>query len=113
LSYSEEIGEHQKRQVKYDAERMCSALDMIDKMYAHWNKPSFWKRLHLRIEYEVTNEQTELCTLIGIGGSRVRKLFAQGIRTIVDFKQKKLLAEEVLGEFLYQKVVTDNRKLLV
>jgi helicase len=112
LSFSEEIAEHQKRQVKFDSERMCSALEMIDKMYSHWNKFEFWNRLQLRIEYEITNEQTELCLLKGIGGVRVRKLFEEGIKTISDFKRRPRIAEEVLGEFLYNKVLVDNRSAL-
>lgn len=113
LDYSEEVGEHQKRQVKFDAERTCVALEMIDNMYAHWNKSTFWKKLQLRIEYEITEEQTELCALNGIGGARVKKLFNEGIKTIKDFRNKRALAEEVLGEFLYQKVLADNKKILV
>jgi len=112
LTFSDEIGEHQKRQVKFDSERMCTALDMIDKMYAHWNRSEFWKKLQLRIEYEITEEQTELCMLKGIGGVRVRKLFDEGIKSIHDFKYKTPIAEGVLGEFLYKKVLSDNRDLL-
>lgn len=112
LSFSEEIAEHQKRQVKFDSERMCSALEMIDKMYSHWNKFEFWNRLQLRIEYEITNEQTELCLLKGIGGVRVRKLFEEGIKTISDFKRRPRVAEEVLGEFLYNRVLLDNKNAL-
>lgn len=112
LSFSDEVGEHAKRQVKFDSERMCTALEMIDNMYAHWNKTNFWKKLQLRIEYEITDEQTELCMLKGIGGVRVRKLFEEGIMTIADFKRRNRAAEEVLGEFLYSKVLSDNREIL-
>ncbi|MDD5650098.1 MAG: DEAD/DEAH box helicase [Candidatus Nanoarchaeia archaeon] len=112
LTFSEELGEHQKRQVKFDAERMCTALDMIDKMHAHWNRSDFWRKLQLRIEYEITDKQTELCSLRGIGGVRVRKLFEEGICTILDFKQKQLLARDILGEKLYEKVLIENRELL-
>ena len=108
LSYSDEIGEYQKRQVKFDSERMCSALEMIDNMYAHWNRKDFWKKLQLRIEYEVTDEQTELCMLKGIGGVRVRKLFEEGIMTIFDFKRRDRAAQDILGKTLYNKVIEDN-----
>jgi helicase len=108
LNYSEEIGAHLKSQVKFDSERMCTALEMIDKMYAHWNKSDFWKRLQMRIEYEISEKHTELCTLKGIGGIRVRKLFDMGIQNINDFKQKSSVSKEVLGDFLYQKILVDN-----
>lgn len=112
LSYSDNIGDHLKKQVKMDSERMFTALDMIDTMYSHWNRQNFWKRLQLRVEYEVTDEQTELCMLKGIGGSRVRKLFNEGIRTLNDFLVKPNLAKDVLGEFLYNKIIIDNKKNL-
>jgi helicase len=109
LTFDEEIQEHQKRTVKYDIERMCTALSMIDNMYAHWNRNDFWKKLQLRIEYEITEEQTELCSLKGIGGVRVRQLFNEGIKSINDFKRKALIAKDVLGVDLYERIVVSNK----
>jgi replicative superfamily II helicase len=108
LSFSDEISVIQKRQVKFDIERVCTALEMIDNMHAHWNKKDFWRKLQMRIEYEVTEEQTELCSLKGIGGARVRNLFHQGIRTIDDFKRKNLLAKDILGDDLYDNIILRN-----
>jgi len=108
LTFDDMIQDYQKRSVKYDAERMCTALDMIDKMYSHWNRSDFWKKLQLRIEYEISEEQTELCSLKGIGGKRVRDLFNENIKTIDDFKRKVLIAKDVLGEDLYNKIVMIN-----
>jgi helicase len=108
LTFSEEIHEYQKRTVKFDIERTCTALDMIDKMYSHWNKSDFFKKLQMRIQYEVTEEQTELCTLKGIGGVRVKSLFNEGIKTIIDFKRKAAVAKDVLGDDLYEKIVYMN-----
>lgn len=108
LTFSEDLGEHQKRQVKFDSERMCTALDMIDKMYAHWNKCDFWRKLQLRIEYEISDEQTELCSLRGIGGVRVRRLFEEGIHTISDFKRMPQAARFALTDNLYEKVLREN-----
>jgi len=108
LSYSDEFQDFQKRTVKYDIERVSTALEMIDNMYAHWGKKEFFKRLQLRIMYEITDEQTELCTLSGIGGVRARQLFNEGVRTIDDFKKKAMLAKDILGEDLYEKIVLKN-----
>ena len=109
LSFSEEVNEYQKRTVKFDIERMCSAFEMIDNMYAHWNKSEFWKKLQLRIQYEITDEQTELCSLSGVGGVRVRELFENGIKTIKDFKNKALIAKDILGEVAYEKIILKNK----
>jgi replicative superfamily II helicase len=108
LTFDEQIQEYQKRSVKYDMERICAALEMIDNMYSHWGRSDFWKKLQLRVSYEVTEEQTELCSLKGIGGVRVRKLFEEGIRTINDFKRKTMLAKDILGDDMYAKIVMQN-----
>jgi hypothetical protein len=108
LTFSDEFQDFQKRTVKYDIERICTALEMIDNMYAHWGKKDFFKRLQLRIMYEITDEQTELCTLSGIGGVWARQLFNEGVRTIVDFKRKAMLAKGILGENLYNKILLKN-----
>jgi len=109
LMYDDDISDYQKRGVKFDIERTCTALEMIDKMYSHWNRFDFWKKLQLRIEYEITEEQTELCTLKGIGGVRARTLFNEGVRTIADFKRKTPLVKQILGSDLYNKVVFQNK----
>lgn len=108
LTFNEEIQEFQKRTVKFDIERTCTALDMIDKMYSHWNRSDFWKKLQMRIQYEVTEEQTELCSLKGIGSVRVRQLFNEGVGTINDFKRKAMIAKDVLGVDLYEKILLKN-----
>ena len=108
LTYSEEIHEYQKSKVKFDIERTCTALDMIDKMYSHWNKGGFFKRLQMRVQYEITDKQTELCSLKGLGGVSVRKLFENGVQTIKDFKIKKVLAKDAIGESMYNKILLKN-----
>jgi replicative superfamily II helicase len=77
-------------------------------MHAHWNKNDFWESLQLRIMYEVTEEQTEICSLKGIGGERTRALFDAGIRSKSDFIRKTMIAKDVLGEYTYNKVLNDN-----
>ena len=112
FSYSDEIQDYQKKQVKYDFERVCTALDMIDKMYSHWNMSAFWRSLNIRLQYEITAEQTELCTLKGIGGVRVRSLFDANIKTIADFKRRNQIARNALGDSIYFKVLEDNKEIL-
>lgn len=112
LTFGGQVVDQKKKQVKYDFERVCTALEMIDKMYANWNKGVFWKKLQLRIEYEITEEQTELCELKGIGGVRARILFNEGIRTKEDFKRKKFLAKDIIGEDLYERICLENRESL-
>jgi helicase len=111
LTFSEELMQQQKNRVKFDIERTCTALSMIDKMYAHWNKETFWDKLQIRITNEVTDEQAELCTLKGIGSVRVRELFSEGIRTIADFKRKPVIARSILGNF-YDRVLLENKRIL-
>jgi replicative superfamily II helicase len=108
LIYADDVEEYKKRSVKFDMERVTSALQMIDNMHAHWNKDSFWEKLQLRVVYEVTEEQTEICSLKGIGGERTRLLFGEGIRTKADLVRKSQLASDVLGYNVYQKILKDN-----
>jgi hypothetical protein len=108
LIYVDDVEEYKKRSVKFDMERITSALQMIDNMHAHWNKGSFWEKVQLRVVYEVTEEQTEICSLKGIGGERTRSLFEAGIRTKLDLTRKAELAADTLGYNVYQKILKDN-----
>lgn len=112
LNYSDDFTIQQKLSVKLDNERVFSALEMIDNIYAHWNMSNFFKKLQLRIDYEVSEEQTELCVLKGIGGVRVRCLFDYGVKTLKDFVKKSAIAKEILGEVLYQRILIDNKDVL-
>lgn len=107
LTYSQDIADINKRSVKYDFDRIAAALNMIDNMYAKWNFKEFFERLELRIQYEVTEDQTELCTLKHIGGVYTRRLFEAGIRKIRDITRNPT-TQEILGDKLYAKVVLDN-----
>jgi len=107
LSFDESLGQIKGR-VKFDIERTISALKLIDSMYAKWDKNKFWDQLQLRIVYEVSEAQTELCGLKGIGGMKARRLFANGIKTIEDLKAKKFQSIQALGEVTYNKVMEEN-----
>jgi len=109
LTYSDAITTYDKQKAQFDMERIATALEMIDQQYARWGKGDYWKQLEMRVRYEVTWEQTELCKYKGIGGVRVRKLFDAGIRTINDFKKNQEAAVGVLGTKLYNQIVEDNR----
>lgn len=110
LTYSDAISPVQKRNLQYDIERVISALEMIDNRYASWGKGNYWKRLEMRIRYEITWEQTQLCSLKGIGGVFVRKLFDAGIESISSFKYKenKDKIVGILGSKKYIKIMTVN-----
>ena len=108
LTYSDQFDGAQKSKVKFDLERIMSALNLIDKMHAHWNKSTFFDKLQLRIQYEVTEDKVELCTLKKIGGMRARELFDVGVSTISEFKRKKKEAISVLGEKTYNSILKEN-----
>jgi replicative superfamily II helicase len=107
LTYAEGMSDFVKNAVKFDFERVSSALSMIDSRYANWGEDKFWNKLSLRIQYEVTDEQAELCTLKGIGGAYTRKLFNAGIKFIRQIKGNET-AMKVLGKKIYEKVVLEN-----
>jgi replicative superfamily II helicase len=96
-----------KTKAKLDIERTTAALKMIDSMQGKWDKNKFWDKLKLRITYEVSEEQTELCSLRGIGNVRVKKLFDFGIKTIEQFKKEKVKAILAIGEEVYSNVLKD------
>jgi replicative superfamily II helicase len=107
LTYAEGMNDFIKNTIKFDFERVASALSMIDSRYANWGKEKFWDKLSLRIQYEVTDEQAELCTLKGIGGAYTRKLFNAGIKFIRQIKGNEV-AMKVLGKKIYDKVIHEN-----
>jgi len=108
LGYSDAVRQEQKRDIQFDIERTISALERIDKQFAFWNKGDYWQKLQIRIQYEVSWEQTELCSLKGIGGARVRALFLAGIDTMQKFKSDCKRTAKILGNKTYNKVVTTN-----
>lgn len=97
-----------KSQVKFDFDRISTALHAIDTRFAHWNQGNFFKILQTRVQYEVSGEQAVLCGLKGIGGVYARKLFDAGIKTPDDFKNKRNLAIKILGAKIFGKVMEEN-----
>jgi helicase len=96
-----------KNKIKLDIERIISALKMIDSMQGNWDKNRFWSKLQLRIAYEISEEQTELCSLRGIGNIRVKKLFNVGIKTVEQFKKEKEKAIFAIGEETYNSALKE------
>lgn len=72
------------RQVQYDAERICTALQFIDRV-KDWKVPDYWKLLQLRLKYGAPADIAALCAIPGVGVARARKLHTAGIKTIEDF----------------------------
>jgi len=103
-----DIDPAQKRNVQFDIERTITALEMIDTRYAQWDKGDFFKKLQLRIQYEVSWEQTVLCSLKGIGGVYARKLFDAGITKISQLKNNPEACVSVIGQKKYSSILSDN-----
>jgi len=103
-----DLDDSYKRIIQYDAERIITAIEMIDNNYSHWNKGNWWNKLQSRIQYGVTWKQAELCSLKGIGGVYVRKLFDEGIKSIDDFVNNSKTSIVVLGKKTYNKILKDN-----
>ena len=102
------VNDIHKRQAKFDIQRIISALMMIDKMYGNWKQQDFFKKLELRIQYEISEEQTELCSLKGVGGVFVKKLFKAGITTIDEFVYNPKIAKSAIGATKYNSVIEKN-----
>jgi len=108
LTYDENVNSMYKSNVKYDIERIVTALSMIDSNFAFWGKKNFFKKIGMRVQYEISEEMTELCTLKWIGGASVRKLFEANIKTIKDLKRNKDKAQYILKEKNFRKVFSEN-----
>lgn len=108
LRYDQEFPKYQKTNVQYDMERIISALEQIDQRVAAWGKGSYWSKLQMRIQYEVTWEQTILCELKGIGGAYARRLYENGIHSITDFKKDSDAAIGAIGPKEYHRVLQKN-----
>ena len=110
LTYSDAISSAYKRNIKFDFERIVSALEMIDSRYAFWNKDSYWQKLEMRVRYEITWEQTQLCKLRKIGGQFARKLYDAGVQKISDFRKSRHTdtIKSILGPNRYNSVMREN-----
>jgi helicase len=109
LSFSDVVNEKAKSDIKFNVDRMIPALERIDKQCAFWDKGDYWQKMQMRIQYEVTWEQTELCSLTGIGSVRVRDLFQNDIKTLRQLKQNYKTAARVLGLKIFNDIVLKNR----
>jgi helicase len=97
----------------FDIDWITQALNLIDEMYAKWNKESLWQTLPQRIKYGIGEELLELVRLPGIGGKRAKKLYDQGFHTlqdIIDGDKKKL--SKIFPVNVLLKLQKDAEKIL-
>lgn len=103
-----------KREVMFDIRRRCQAFNLIDSMYAKWDKEDFWKVLPLRVMYGVPSELTDLVKIEGVGAKRAVDLWNSGFNSIEDVanpkKRKKL--GKVLKPAVVKKVYASAKKLV-
>lgn len=95
------------RQIQFDAERICMALQFIDRVKG-WKVGSFWETFQLRIKYGAPAEIASLCAIPGVGVARARKLHSAGITSLEDFSKKEniLIVKKALGASVAQKALS-------
>ena len=108
LTNSSDVDNVYKNNVKFDIERIITALKMIDNSFSFWKRETFFKKLELRIKYEIPENMTELCNLKGIGSVFVRDLFDANITRPQDLLIKEKTAKRILGK-RYKNVLADNK----
>jgi len=72
-----------KRAAIYDAERVVTALSMIDGFHTHWDSP-LWTSLATRIRYGIGPELVGLVAIPGVGAVRAKKIYESGLRTVAE-----------------------------
>jgi helicase len=85
------------RGLQFDFPRVIEVLGAIDTMGAKWMKKKFLNILNVRIKYGVKAELVPLCGIPNIGKVRAEKLWAAGIRSIVDFVANPTNTAKILG----------------
>lgn len=105
-----------KRSLRFDINRIVSALSMINSKHANWeNKGTdLFKTLAMRFRYGVGDEIVNLCRLDGIGAVRAQKIYDKGIKTLNDVakteSKKKLML--VLNPAVIKKIQLQAKELI-
>ena len=100
--------------VRYEAERVATALNLLDDMVAQWRRKELWASLAVRIQYGIPQEMVPLVTIPGIGGKRARALWEAGFRGPADVADKGMLpslAKALGGPGIARKVRGEALKL--
>jgi len=74
------------RSAKEDFGRICNALKKLNKL-SNWNMDEFFDRLSTRVQYRVTDELANLCSIEGIGKGMAQELYAIGVENPKDINE--------------------------
>jgi replicative superfamily II helicase len=100
------------RVIKYDMYRVNQALELIDSMYAKWEKKNFWKILPARVAYGIPEEMVELVRIPGIGGVKARKLWEKGIHSLKEVVEKTDIMKLLFTPTMAAKIQKEARQIL-
>ncbi len=101
------------RGVRFDAERTCQTLKMIDSRYAHWKMSKLWKALEIRIKDAVPTKLVELVMhLDNVGATRARKLHMAGLGTLEKIARKPKSTKRILGPTLGKQVYRQAKAIV-
>lgn len=86
-----------------DVDRVITCMSQIQERLLGRASGDFWERFRLRVKYQVSWEESEFCTLPGIGRAYSKRLLEAGIsfKTFMRRYSKKIAA--VVSEDLYYK----------
>ena len=99
------------RGLRYDMRRINQALELIDSMYAKWEKKELWKIFPTRIQYGIPEEMVELVKIPGIGGVKARKMWDKGIRSLSDVLEKPEAMKALFTPTTIKKIQNDVRNI--
>lgn len=98
-----------QKNVVYDIERVTTAIKMIDLRYASW-KLDYLDSLPIRIKYSIPEEMTPLVKIKKVGGTRAKKLWEAGYRTISDVAKAEPKNMNIFNPAL-AKTIINNAKM--
>jgi replicative superfamily II helicase len=67
--------------LRNDLDRVEMVMIMLNKMFA-MNKKTIIKKMFLRLKYGISSEMTDLATIKGLGGTRLKRLEYEGITSM-------------------------------
>ena len=85
--------------VRTDLDRIFTACELIDRIYAKWGRSKFyWRKISARILYGVTASQSELCCVKNVGAVKSETLSSLGVVSLEEMvdPDNRLKVEAVL-----------------
>lgn len=101
-----------RRSVSHDADRITQAVSLIDRYVLRSLGSEYVDLLRVRLRYECTWKEAELCRLPGIGARRAGMLIKAGIESLDDVARKPNRVAKTIGQKIAGTAVERAKELI-